>query len=149
MKNQMNLEFDSYSGNESFARMTVSAFLCHLNPTMEEMADIKTAVSEAVTNSIIHGYGDKIGKIRISCVTDGNDIEVEIADQGVGIDSIELAMEPMYTTRPDLERSGMGFAFMEAFMDSLSVESAPGEGCVVKMTKKVGVPQNDRYHCFD
>ncbi len=149
MKNRMKLVFDSYSGNESFARVTVAAFLCHLNPTLEELADIKTAVSEAVTNCTIHGYGDRIGKIYLSCETDGNEISIEVSDKGVGIDCIAKAMEPMYTTRPDLERSGMGFAFMEAFMDSLEVESVPGEGCQVRMKKRVGVLQNDRYHCFD
>lgn len=149
MINHMKLEFDSYSGNEAFARVAVASFLCHLNPTVEELEDIKTAVSEAVTNAIIHGYGNKIGSVIIECTSNEQDVTVEIKDIGIGIHDITKAMEPLFTTRPDLERSGMGFAFMEAFMDSLEVQSAPGEGCVIKMKKKIGVPLHERYNCFD
>ena len=149
MKNHMKVEFDSYSGNESFARVTVAAFLCCLNPTVEELEDMKTAVSEAVTNSIIHGYGNTIGTVTMECVMEQNEVTVLVSDQGVGIPDIEKAMEPLYTTRPDLERSGMGFAFMEAFMDTLEVTSVPGEGCLVKMKKKIGVPLHERYNCLD
>jgi stage II sporulation protein AB (anti-sigma F factor) len=136
--NEMLLEFESRSQNESFARTVVAAFTAQLDPTIEELADIKTAVSEAVTNSIIHGYVDRVGIIRMRCVICGNELTVEISDEGVGIDNIAKAMEPLYTTRPELERSGMGFSFMEAFMDDLEVESVVGKGTTVRMKKKVG-----------
>ncbi len=137
-KNEMTLEFESKSQNESFARTVVAAFATQLDPTIEELADIKTAVSEAVTNAIIHGYMNTIGKIRMHCIISGNELTVEIQDEGVGIENIEKAMEPLYTTRPELERSGMGFSFMEAFMDDLEVESELGKGTLVRMRKKVG-----------
>lgn len=149
MKNHMKVEFDSYSGNEGFARVTAAAFLCCLNPTTEEIEDIKTAVSEAVTNSIIHGYRDRIGTVTMECLIEGNEVTVCVYDKGIGIPDIEKALEPLYTTRPDLERSGMGFAFMEAFMDTLEVASVPGEGCLVTMKKKIGVPLHERYNCLD
>lgn len=136
--NRMVLEFESRSQNESFARTVVAAFAATMDPTIEELADIKTAVSEAVTNCIIHGYGDKIGMITMRCFISGNEITVEVEDYGVGIEDINKAMEPLYTTRPDLERSGMGFSFMEAFMDELEVESAVGEGTLVRMRKRIG-----------
>jgi len=136
--NQMTLEFESRSQNESFARTVVAAFAATLDPTIEELADIKTAVSEAVTNCIIHGYPDKIGTITIRCFISGNELTVEVEDYGVGIEDINKAMEPLYTTRPDLERSGMGFSFMEAFMDELEVESVVGEGTLVRMRKRIG-----------
>lgn len=154
MKNEMEILFDAVSDNESFARVSVAAFITHLNPTVEEMADIKTAVSEAVTNCIIHGYGNlkggragspeargsiNPGKVRIRCSLENKILHIEISDSGKGIEDVEKAMEPLFTTRPDLERSGMGFAFMEAFMDDLEVESAPGEGTVVRMVKKIGI----------
>lgn len=135
--NEMLLEIDSQSRNESFARMVVAGFVAQLDPTIEEIADIKTAVSEAVTNSIIHGYNGQTGKIKILCRICNHEVFVEIRDTGVGIANIEKAMEPLYTTRPELERSGMGFAFMEAFMDDLEVESKLGEGTIVKMRKLV------------
>lgn len=137
-KNEMLLEFESRSQNESFARTVVAAFAAQLDPTIEELADIKTAVSEAVTNSIIHGYVEKIGIIRMRCIICDNELTVIISDQGAGIENIEKAMEPLYTTRPELERSGMGFSFMEAFMDELEVESAVGKGTTVTMRKRVG-----------
>lgn len=136
--NEMVLEFESKSQNESFARTVVAAFAAQLDPTIEELADIKTAVSEAVTNSIIHGYVNCVGIIRMHCMISGNELTVEIQDQGVGIENIAKAMEPLYTTRPELERSGMGFSFMEAFMDDLVVESQPGQGTTVKMKKRLG-----------
>lgn len=135
--NTMTLEFDSRSENESFARIVVAAFVAQLNPTLEEIADIKTAVSEAVTNSIIHGYDGKIGKITMACTIEGNKVTVVITDQGRGIEDIKQAMEPLYTTKPEMERSGMGFAFMEAFMDELAVESEPGVGTKVSMSKTI------------
>ena len=155
-KNEMELVFDAVSSNESFARTAVAAFISHMNPTMEELADIKTAVSEAVTNAIIHGYenfygyskyGDKVpaylvihpGKVRLRCVLERGILHVEVTDTGKGIADVSQAMEPLFTTKPELERSGMGFAFMEAFMDELEVESTPGEGTTVHMKKKLGV----------
>lgn len=143
-KNEMTLEFESRSQNESFARTVVAAFAAQLDPTIEELADIKTAVSEAVTNSIIHGYADTLGKIKMHCTICLNELTVEIIDEGVGIENIEKAMEPLYTTRPELERSGMGFSFMEAFMDELEVESTVGKGTAVTMKKKVGKAEKAR-----
>ena len=137
-KNEMLLEFESKSQNESFARTVVAAFAAQLDPTIEELADIKTAVSEAVTNSIIHGYTDCLGIIKMHCIIFGNEISVEISDEGVGIENIEKAMEPLYTSRPELERSGMGFSFMEAFMDELEVVSVLGKGTTVRMKKRMG-----------
>jgi len=141
-KNEMVLEFDSKSQNESFARTVVAAFAAQLDPTIEELADIKTAVSEAVTNSIIHGYCDKPGKIRMHCILENGEIMVEVIDEGVGIENIAKAMEPLYTSRPELERSGMGFSFMEAFMDSLEVKSELGKGTTVIMKKRIGKSQS-------
>ena len=138
MKQEMKLEFDSIPSNESFARVVVAAFLTRLNPTMEEVADIKTAISEAVTNAIIHGYQNQVHKIEIQAFVEGEIFTVSVQDFGVGIENIEKAMEPLYTTRRDLERSGMGFVFMEAFMDTIKVESKKDEGTKVTMTKKIG-----------
>lgn len=140
--NDMRLEFAAVSSNESFARMAVSAFITPLNPTLEELSDVKTAVSEAVTNAVIHGYenrNDRNDKVRMNCILRGDVLEVEISDQGVGIEDVKKAMEPLYTTKPELERSGMGFAFMEAFMDDLEVYSKAGCGTSVKMCKKIGI----------
>jgi stage II sporulation protein AB (anti-sigma F factor) len=136
--NRMLLEFESRSQNESFARTVVAAFAASLDPTIEELADIKTAVSEAVTNCIIHGYENREGIITMRCSIIGNEFTVEVEDKGVGIENIAKAMEPLYTTRPELERSGMGFSFMEAFMDELEVDSAVGKGTIVTMKKKIG-----------
>lgn len=136
-KNEMMLEFDSVSENEAFARVAVAAFAAQLDPTLEEIADIKTAVSEAVTNAIIHGYEEKQGKVKIHCMIEGNCLKVEISDEGVGIADIEKAKEPMYTTKPEWERSGMGFTFMETFMDHLTVESKPWIGTKVYMDKRI------------
>ena len=136
-ENNMKLEFDSRSENEGFARIAVAAFVTPLNPTLEEIEDIKTAVSEAVTNSIIHGYGERIEKITLTASIKENQVFVKIQDFGCGIENIEKAMEPMYTTRPDLERSGMGFAFMEAFMDDIHIESEVNKGTTIYMNKKI------------
>ncbi len=138
MKQEMKLEFDSIPSNESFARVVVAAFLTRLNPTMEEVADIKTAISEAVTNAIIHGYQNEVHKIEITASVENDTLTVSVRDFGVGIEDISKAMEPLYTTRRDLERSGMGFVFMEAFMDTIHVESKKGEGTTVTMTKRIG-----------
>ena len=128
--NTMELIIDSKSENESFARVVVASFVARLDPTLEEIADIKTAVSEAVTNCIIHGYEGKKGKIYIKCTLDGNTLTLLVNDK---------AMEPMYTTKPQLERSGMGFSFMEAFMDELVVSSEINKGTTITMKKLIGV----------
>lgn len=133
--NEMTLTFDSRTCNESFARVAVAAFCTQLNPTMEEVADVKTALSEAITNAIIHGYEGEIHKITVSCRIQEQCLFVEVEDYGKGIEDIAKAMEPMFTTKPELDRSGMGFAFMEAFMDDLEVTSAPGKGTCVHMKK--------------
>ena len=138
MKNEMKVIFGSDSQNEQFARMVLTAFVMRLDPTLEELADMKTAVSEAVTNSIIHGYQNQDGKIEMNCRIEERVISIEVIDFGVGITNIEKAMEPMYTTRASDHRSGMGFAFMEAFMDELKVESNPGEGTRIFMKKILG-----------
>ena len=138
MKNEMTLAFDSISENEAFARVAVAAFVTQLNPTLEEVADIKTAVSEAVTNAIIHGYDNEVDKIRIHCKTRENVLYIEIIDHGKGMEDVEKAMEPLFTTRPELDRSGMGFSFMEAFMDKVEVISGIGKGTIVKMEKTIG-----------
>ncbi len=135
--NYMKLEFLSKSNNESFSRVVVAAFASQLDPTLEELSDIKTAVSEAVTNAIIHGYEYGDGTIIIESSISGNTIEIIVRDSGKGIDDLEVAMEPFYTSKPNLERSGMGFTVMETFMDSLDVESVEGEGTIVKMTKHI------------
>ena len=151
----MELVFDAISCNEGFARTAVAAFVTHLNPTLEELADIKTAVSEAVTNAIIHGYenfrgysrcGEGVpssavvhpGKVKLYCCLEKDILSVDVTDNGKGIEDVDKAMEPLFTTKPELERSGMGFAFMEAFMDELEVESTPGQGTSVHMKKKLG-----------
>lgn len=133
--NEIKLEFISKSSNEAFARVAVAAFASQLDPTIEELADIKTAVSEAVTNSIIHGYEKKQGVVKISSWLTENEIIIEISDKGKGIENIEMAKEPLYTTKPNLERSGMGFTIMESFMDKVDVESVVGLGTKVTMSK--------------
>lgn len=137
MKNEMTLAFDSISENEGFARVAVAAFLTQLNPTLEEVADIKTAVSEAVTNAIIHGYPDGVHTVIVRARLEGQDVQIWVIDEGVGIADVRQAMEPLYTSRPELERSGMGFMFMEAFMDQVDVQSSPGVGTTVYMEKKI------------
>ena len=136
--NEMQLIFDSRSANETFARVTVAAFMTSLNPTVEEVSDVKTAVSEAVTNAIIHGYDNEVQNIYIRCRIEEKTLYLEIEDRGKGIEDVEKAMEPLFTTKPELERSGMGFSFMEAFTDHLEVISSPGKGTIVKMEKTIG-----------
>jgi stage II sporulation protein AB (anti-sigma F factor) len=133
--NRIKIEFSSKSQNEGFARVAVAAFASQLDPTIEEITDVKTAVSEAVTNAIIHGYGGKDGVVRIEAMIEKNELTIEISDEGIGIENIELAMQPLYTSRPDLERSGMGFTVMETFMDSLEVKSEDEKGTKVIMKK--------------
>lgn len=134
----MHFEMESRSCNEQFARVVVAVFLSRLDPTVEELDDIKTAVSEAVTNSIIHGYAGGEGTIRVEVTLEERTAVIRIVDWGVGIPDVKKAMEPLYTSRPHEDRSGMGFAFMEAFMDEVSVQSVSGEGTVVTMKKTIG-----------
>ena len=136
--NKVTFKFKSRMENEAFARISACAFLSPLNPNYDEMMEIKTIVSEAVTNAIIHGYENEIHKIWIEAEVEGETITVSVEDFGKGIPDIQKALEPMYTTRRDLERSGMGFVFMEAFMDTVKVESEVGKGTKVTMTKRVG-----------
>ncbi len=137
LDNKVSIEFESKSQNEGFARVAVASFVAQLDPTIEELADIKTAVSEAVTNSIIHGYDSRENEIvRIEAIIKDDEVTIIISDKGKGIDDIEKAKEPLYTSRPDLERSGMGFVVMETFMDALDVKSEKGIGTEVTMKKK-------------
>ena len=135
----MRIEFESCSQNEAFARTVVAAYITRLNPTLEELSDVKTAVSEAVTNAVIHGYESGPGRIFMTCNIHNNEVEIEIEDFGVGIADINKAMEPLYTTAPFEERAGLGFAVMESFMDKLTVRSTVGKGTVITMRKKLGV----------
>jgi stage II sporulation protein AB (anti-sigma F factor) len=135
----MSVKFSSRPENESFARMVVAAFMAGTNPTLEEVADVKTAVSEAVTNAVIHGYDNRTGDIEIHGKIEDRTLYIDVRDWGGGIEDIKLAMEPLFTTKPDEDRSGMGFAFMEAFMDGVDVSSGLGEGTIVSMWKKIGV----------
>ena len=136
--NEMEIRFDSRSVNEGFARVAVASFMTQLNPTVEEVADVKTAVSEAITNAIIHGYENQVHKIRIECKAAGHELYLTVIDKGKGIADIKKAMEPLFTTRPEWNRSGMGFAFMEAFMDEVVVVSELGCGTEVHMKKTIG-----------
>ena len=133
--NEMTIIFDSRPTNEALARVAVASFCTQLNPTLEEVSDLKTAVSEAVTHCIIHGYEGEVHKIQVDCRLSGQELTVDVIDHGVGIADIQKAMEPMFTTKPDKDRSGMGFTFMEAFMDEVLVESEVGRGTTVHMKK--------------
>lgn len=135
--NEMKIEFISNPNNEALARISVASFVANLDPTIEEISDIKTAVSEAVTNSIIHGYENTKGIVTINAKTIHNTVEIEIIDKGKGIEDIEKAKEALYTTKPELERSGMGFTIMESFMDEMQVKSTVGEGTTVFMKKTI------------
>lgn len=135
--NHMQASFDARSVNEGLARMLVAAFMADMNPTLEQLADVKTAVSEAVTNAIIHGYSDESRQVRIACDRQGGELMVTVEDDGIGIADIEQARQPFYTSKPQLERSGMGFAFMEAFTDRIEVESCPGKGTRVVLWKYI------------
>lgn len=147
-ENEMKLEFLSKSNNEAFARIAVAAFASQLDPTLEELADIKTAVSEAVTNCIIHGYEDMEGIVKIECQIYDNTIEIEISDSGKGIEDIKTAREPLYTSKPNLERSGMGFTIMESFMDEMKVESILGMGTKVTMKKAIKKYEKAKEECM-
>ena len=136
-KNTMKIQFLNKSANEGFARVAAAAFVSQLDVTVEQLADIKTAVSEAVTNSIVHGYEGMTGYITLECEIDDETVTITVTDSGRGISDIQLARRPLYTSRPELERSGMGFTVMETFMDSVEVTSSLGIGTTVKMTKKL------------
>ncbi len=138
MENYMKLEVPAKSINESFVRAAVAAFSVQLDLSVEDLADIKTAVSEAVTNAIVHGYANLKGIVKIVCKVVDGCIEIEISDFGVGIEDIGMAMQPLFTSKPECERSGMGFTVMQTFMDDLTVWSKPGEGTVVTMKKCIG-----------
>lgn len=135
MQNAMKLTFSSLSENEAFARNVVATFILNLNPTVSELNDVKTAVSEAVTNAIVHGYPDGVGEIELSARLDGRELYIEISDDGVGISDVKQALEPCFTT--GMERSGMGFTVMQAFMDEVNVDSAPNKGTRITMLKKI------------
>ena len=135
--NSIKLTFKSLSKNEGFARVCAAAFAAQLDPTIEEVADIKTAVSEAVTNSIVHAYKDRVGDVCLSCGILGDEFSIEIEDFGAGIEDVEQAMQPFYSSAGSEERSGMGFTVMQTFMDSVKVSSSPGKGTIVKMKKRI------------
>lgn len=141
--NHISLSFDAISENEAFARMTAAMFMAQLNPTLDDVEDVKTAVSEAVTNAIIHGYEEKEGMVEIHCVLLDRLLHIEIKDNGKGIPDVEKAKQPFYTTKPECERSGMGFAFMEAFMDSVKVESELHIGTRITMEKEIGKVEDE------
>ncbi len=141
VKNEMKIEFSSKSANEAFARIAVAAFASQLDPTIEEIADIKTSVSEAVTNSIIHAYPNKDGLVKLRAILLEDEIEIEISDTGEGIENVEEAKVPLFTTKGNLERSGMGFTIMENFMDDLKIESIVGLGTKITMNKKIKKPK--------
>lgn len=143
-KNEIYMEFDAISENEGLARVVIAAFLSRIDPTVDEIEDVKTAVSEAVTNAIIHGYGERGGRVVMRAVlSEEKELSVDISDKGVGIADVEQAMQPLFTTGAAKERSGMGFSFMEAFMDRLEVESSVGEGTCVHMWKRFGIGQEE------
>ena len=142
METGFRMEFDTVPGCEGFARVTAAAFAARINPTVEELEELKTAVSEAVTNCMIHGYEGKIGIVRMEVHILGRTVTVVISDSGRGIENVEKALQACYTTKPELERSGMGFTFMEVFMDELKVESIENHGTVIRMSKTIGVGNN-------
>lgn len=139
--NRMKIEFDSNTNNISFARVSVAAFLTQLNPTLEEVSDVKTAVSEAVTNAVIHGYDKENGQVELTGVLQEDIITITVIDKGKGIEDVSKAMEPLFTTKAENEHSGMGFMFMQAFMDEVNVESNIGVGTIVTMKKRIGCEQ--------
>lgn len=141
-RNEMEISFLSLPQNEAFARVVIAAFAVQMSPTVSEIADIKTAVSEAVTNAIVHGYEHHTGCVVLRARTDGSSVlTVEVQDAGKGIPDVQQALEPFFTTHPEQERSGMGFAVMQTFMDDVVVESTPGKGTLVRMKKRIHAPQ--------
>ena len=137
MNNKMTLKFISISENEAFARNVVASFIMPLNPTLSELSDVKTAVSEAVTNAIVHGYPDALGEVELDAQIEDGTLHIKISDSGVGIENVSLALEPFYSTKIENERSGMGFTIMQSFMDEISVNSKLNEGTIIKMSKKI------------
>ena len=143
LKNRMTAAFPAVSENEGLARAVAAAFAAQADPTVEELTEIRTAVSEAVTNAIIHGYEDCVGQVSLTCRKHGKDVMVTVSDQGKGIADVERAREPFFTTKPEAERSGMGFCFMEAFMDEVHITSAEGRGTSVEMKKHLHLPAGE------
>ena len=142
MNNIMEVKYSAISENESLARVIVASFAAKLDPTVDELVDIKTAVSEAVTNAIIHGYEEDSSKfVFLRCEIEGNTIKIIVEDEGYGIENVEKAMEPLYTSKPELDRSGMGFTVMKSFMDDVEVSSVKDNGTRIEMTKKINVPK--------
>ena len=137
MYNKTTITFLSLSQNEAFARNAVASFMLPLNPTLSVVGDVKTAVSEAVTNAIVHGYPDSVGEITLTAIISNDNLHIEIRDDGVGIESVNEALEPFFTTKGESERSGMGFSIMESFMDDVEIESSPGVGTRIKMIKNL------------
>ncbi len=137
MNNKMTVKFDSISQNESFARNVIASFILPLNPSLSELSDVKTAVSEAVTNAIVHGYPDSVGEVTLTAEISGNTVHITVSDCGVGIDDLPKALEPFYTTKPSEERSGMGFTIIKTFMDEVDVVSKINSGTVVNMSKSI------------
>lgn len=137
--NEMTLRFRALKENESFVRMSVASFVAIINPTMEEIGDIKTALSEAITNSIVHAYPDSVGDVIVNVKLSDSEIYITVTDYGIGIKDINKAKQPFYTSKPNSERSGMGFTVMEGFMDNVEVVSSDGKGVVVSMTKKLNI----------
>ena len=137
MNNRMELKFEALAENEAFARMVISAFLMQVNPTMSVISEVRTAVSEAVTNAIVHGYANQKGMVVLRSELDDSQILIEVEDYGCGIEDIQQAMQPFYTSNPEQERTGIGFSLMQSFMDALEVSSSPGSGTLVRMTKRL------------
>ena len=137
MEDILKMEMSCKPENEGLARIAIATFMVRLNPTLEEINDVKTAVSEAITNAIVHGYEDREGIIYLEGIIKEKSIEISVKDEGVGIANIKEAREPLYTTKPEEERSGMGFTFMEIFMDEVHIDSKVGEGTEVRMIKKI------------
>ena len=142
MVNKMNVRFDSVSENEGFARNVIASFLMSLNPSVSELSDVKTAVSEAVTNAIVHGYPDTVGEVGMAAEINDNEIHIVVSDKGVGIADLEEALKPFFTSKPDEERSGMGFTIIITFMDEVKVISEPNRGTIVDMKKVIGTLNN-------
>lgn len=144
MRNKMKLEFTSNPENESLARSCIAAFAAQMNPTVEQIIELKTAVSEAITNAIVHGYAQQDGTVVLSAYIKDSRIHIQVSDKGCGIEDVEKAKQPFFTTAPEFERSGMGFSVMESFTDEVQVISAPGQGTKVRMKKTIGVGADDR-----
>ena len=139
MSNRMELRFDALAENEAFSRMVISAFLVQVNPTMSVVSEVRTAVSEAVTNAIVHGYAKATGTVVLRASIEGEQAVIEVEDYGCGMEDVQKAMQPFYTSHPEQERTGIGFSLMQSFMDGVSVTSSPGNGTLVRMTKRLEV----------